>query len=116
MAEKALIETLYDGPVLVQRTSDKTLSKYGIDWVGWVALFLAQGSVCAVCKKLPPSGRLVIDHEHVKGWKKLPPEQRKRLVRGILCWTCNLFVVGRGATIARLLSAAEYLRKSEARR
>ena len=54
-----------------------------------IAEMQKQGGVCAICKRVPPSLRLNIDHEHVKGWKKMPPEQRKQYVRGLLCFQCN---------------------------
>lgn len=92
-----------------------TLAKYGISLDEWVLLLDAQGGVCAVCKKAPPSGRLNIDHDHVKGWKKLPAQERKLHVRGLLCWTDNLYLLGRGVSVARLENALAYL-KSHAKR
>ncbi len=87
-----------------------TLKKYGLTADEWQLILDAQGGVCAICKKMPPSGRLNVDHEHVKGWKKMPPEQRKLYVRGLLCWTDNLYVLGRGVSIARLENALKYLK------
>lgn len=69
----------------------------------------AQGGVCFVCHQLPKSGRLHIDHEHVKKWKKLPPDQRKRYVRGLLCFRCNVSFVGRGVTVERARNVVSYL-------
>ncbi len=94
----------------------RTLSKYGLEHMSWLRLALKQGDTCAVCHKLPKSGRLVIDHEHVKGWKKMPPEQRRKYVRGLLCWTCNRYFLARGATVQKMLDAAEYLRQYQERR
>jgi len=92
-----------------------TLARYGLVENEWQAILERQGGVCAVCKKLPPSGRLVTDHEHVKGWKKLPPEKRKMYVRGVLCWTCNHYYVGRGITADKARNVVTYL-ESYARR
>lgn len=86
-----------------------TLAKYGLHINEWQRIHDAQQGVCGACGKLPPSGRLVIDHEHVRGWKHMAPEIRKTYVRGLLCWTCNLYTLGRGADIARLKGALNYL-------
>lgn len=92
-----------------------TLKKYGLTADEWLLLLEVQGGVCAICLKAPPSGRLNIDHEHAKGWKKMEPEQRKLWVRGLLCWTCNLYILGRGVSVFRLQNALNYL-KSFAKR
>jgi hypothetical protein len=91
--------------------SEATLKKYGITREEWQLMYDAQGGACAICAKAPPSGRLNIDHEHAKGWKKMAPEQRKQYVRGLLCWTCNLYILGRGVTLARLENAVRYLKR-----
>lgn len=76
----------------------------------------AQEHACYVCRRVPTKLRLCIDHEHVKGWKKLPPEKRKIYVRGLLCWTCNTTFLGRGITIARSQNVTKYLQEYEARK
>lgn len=93
-----------------------TIKKYGLSLEEWQALADAQGGVCYVCEKLTSTGRLCIDHEHVKNWKRLPPEQRKLFVRGLLCFRCNTTFVGRGVTIQRAERVAAYLRAYAARR
>ena len=93
-----------------------TLRKYGLSRDEWTAMLEAQGGTCAVCLYDPPSGRLVIDHEHVPKWKKMAPEQRKQYVRGLLCWTCNRYFLARGATEFKLARAAEYLKRYHLRR
>lgn len=37
------------------------------------------------------------------------PENRKKYVRGLLCFTCNRFLVMKGVTKEKLEAAAEYL-------
>lgn len=75
-----------------------------------------QGEACFVCKQKPKKGRLCIDHEHAKGWGKMPPELRKTYVRGLLCFRCNTTFVGRGASIERAKNVALYLERYEAKR
>jgi hypothetical protein len=72
--------------------------------------------VCAICEKIPSTGRFVTDHEHVRGWKDMPPEQRKRYVRGILCWFCNKTYVGRAITVPKAENVVTYLREYQQRR
>jgi hypothetical protein len=103
---------LPDGVVLPQTN---TLRRYGLTAQDWVNLLVAQGGVCAVCRRVPRTGRFNTDHEHVKGWKKMPASRRKLYVRGIICHFCNHYYVGRGITVAKAEAVAEYLRRYEAR-
>lgn len=92
-----------------------TLRKYGLSPQEWITILEEQGNVCAVCRKVPDSGKLVTDHEHVAGWKKMPPEERKRYVRGILCYWCNHNYVGRRITATKAANILSYLKKYERR-
>jgi hypothetical protein len=93
----------------VRVPQQKTLDKYGLSRQQWISILRSQGGVCAICKKLPPSGRMVTDHEHCRGFKNLPAEARIRYVRGILCWTCNHYCVGRGVSILTSRATTAYL-------
>jgi len=101
---------------MVQTPTKTTLRKYGLSEAEWRALLDDQKGVCFVCGKEPTKGRLCIDHEHVKLWKKLPPEQRKLFVRGLLCWVCNSHYLFRGITTERSKNVTLYLEKYAARR
>lgn len=90
---------------------------YGLTKEEWLAIFKAQGYVCAICKQA--NKKWVTDHEHVRGWKLLPPSERKKYVRGILCLWCNFRILRRGVTIPKLENALSYLKayeKSKSRR
>ena len=93
--------------------SQKTLDKYGLSSDEWVEIFKSQGEVCKICKKESKTGQYVTDHAHVKNYKKLHPEERKKYVRGILCWWDNKQIVGRGVTIEKLQNAITYLLEFE---
>lgn len=93
----------------VKRPSLETLKKYGLSLAEWENILYSQNGVCYVCGKISSTGRLVTDHEHVKNWKKMPPEQRKTYVRGLLCWVDNHYTMGRGATVEKFIRAADYL-------
>ena len=69
--------------------SARTLAKYGLD-----ASDLADHpDKCDLCGR-PLSGKqFYIDHEHRPGYAKLPKEQRKQHVRGLLHYRCNRFHV-----------------------
>lgn len=69
-----------------------------------------------MCKQKPKKGRLCIDHEHVKNWKKMDPCHRKLFVRGLLCFRCNTTFVGRGVTIERSQQVVMYLQAYALRR
>ena len=62
------------------------------------ALLAAQGGVCAICGNPPKNRRLHIDHDHKTG-----------RIRGLLCFTCNRYVLGKYSTPVKLLRAARYL-------
>lgn len=77
-------------------------------------MYARQRGVCAACGRAVD--KLVIDHEHVRGWKELPDEERKRYVRGLLCIRCNwrFLPVGLSGEIATRIS--KYLAAYERRR
>ena len=52
-------------------------------------MYESQGRVCKICKTLPGSGRLCVDHLHIKGFKKMEPLDKRKYVRGLLCFLCN---------------------------
>ncbi len=95
---------------MIAPPSALTLAKYGLSEDHWRELLWRQDSVCAVCKKAPTTGRLCIDHDHVRGWKKLPPEKRRLYVRGLLCFWCNSRYVGRSITVAKAENVVAYLK------
>ena len=93
-----------------------TLKVYGWTLPEWLAMLDAQGWVCPLCGRFPKEGKFVTDHEHVRGWKKMPPEQRKLYVRGLTCWTCNKFMLQRGMTTVVASNIVVYLERYLERR
>jgi hypothetical protein len=94
----------------------RTLARYGLSVVEWLRILSGQGWTCAVCDKPAGVNVMNIDHEHVPGWKNLPPEERKRYVRGILCWSCNWHGVPEYRSADFVRRVANYLAKYERRR
>lgn len=64
-------------------------------------LLAAQGGVCAICRKPPTGRRLAVDHCH-----------RTRRVRGILCYRCNRYFIGRH-TVETAKRVLDYLVDAE---
>lgn len=91
--------------------SPATLAKYGGNPVRWMAIVRWQKGRCGACGTVPPSHKLNIDHQHVKGWKRMIPLDRWQYVRGLLCYMCNHYRVARGATPENLRGAADYLER-----
>ena len=86
-----------------------TTDKYGLSEDEWLQMLDRQGGVCAICKKLPTTGRLVTDHLHKKGWKHFPPQERKVWVRGLLCHFDNHYTLARSVTLVKAKRLVEYL-------
>ena len=93
----------------VRTPSAATLQRYGLSLLEWQGILARQNGVCAVCKNVPDSGTLHIDHEHALGWKKMPPDYRKTFVRGLLCYRCNTRFVSRGMTYEHSREVYKYL-------
>jgi hypothetical protein len=91
-----------------------TLDKYGLTVIEWLQLLAAQGWVCPICER--GNRRWNTDHEHVAGWDKMPPEERKRYVRGVLCWNCNHKIVSNLRHAEVVQRIADYFRAYEKRR
>ena len=64
----------------------RTLARYGITEQDYERMYIAQNGCCAICGKHSSTfkKRLSVDHNHKTGQ-----------VRGLLCYRCNKFVVGR---------------------
>jgi hypothetical protein len=94
--------------------TDVTLKKYGLSREEWIALYNKYDGKCHVCLK--PSKRLNIEHEHVKGWKNMLPEERKNYIRGLACFVCNYKLLQKGIDLERLENAVRYLKEYEQRK
>lgn len=106
---RALAERL--GIRVVKRA---TLRRYGLTELEWLEHLARQGWRCPVCRRRVE--QFVTDHEHVKGWAKLPPEDRKRYVRGLLCVYDNYKVVPSRMSAEEAGRMAAYLHDYENRR
>lgn len=62
------------------------LKKYNITWKDRMVMWKAQKGRCAICCKHERhfTKRLAVDHDH-----------KTKKVRGLLCFRCNKFLVGR---------------------
>lgn len=94
--------------------SKATLKKYGLTPEDWKHLYEEQNGLCPICEKALDT-RVCVDHYHARGYKKMPPEQRKLYVRGLTHWWCNKTFLGRGITVQRARNAADYLERFENR-
>jgi hypothetical protein len=93
-----------------------TLKKYGLSVEEWKVIIDRQNGLCPIMLQVPSTGRGVIDHEHVKGWAKMPPERKKLYVRGVVSWFANHAYLARGITPDRAARVFLYLEDYEARR
>jgi hypothetical protein len=99
-----------------------TLRTYGLTADEWLGLLKAQDWKCPICLQgndRPKTGKKALwntDHEHVPKWAKMPPEERKRYVRGILCYYCNHRRVNSRMASPEAQRIADYIRAYEERR
>jgi hypothetical protein len=75
----------------IKNQQRKHWSTYGLRPNHYLALFERQQCQCGICGKetLPYAEGTNIDHVHVKDYKKLPHDEKRKHVRGILCGLCN---------------------------
>jgi hypothetical protein len=93
-----------------------TLEKYGLNEYDWLTILHDQGWTCGVCGEFPKTGKFVTDHEHRRGWSKLPDAERARYVRGLTCWWDNRYLLARDPSIRRAEGVVAYLKRYEERR
>lgn len=125
--------------------SKETLSVYGLteeEWELHVTFSDPEhfNPICPIClRSFDPKWKQqsIIDHEHVKGWnahtraiitmtdgkkvkgkkvRVMPPEERKKYVRGIICWLCNKNILTREVTLEKARRVVTYLEKYESRK
>jgi hypothetical protein len=71
-----------------QKKQQDIYKKYGLNWGEYLDL------ICNGCNICGSKVRLAVDHRHVKNYKKLKPEEKRKEVRGCLCFRHNKFTVG----------------------
>lgn len=62
---------------------------YGLKWDEYQEM-ISRG--CYICGT--HEGRLCVDHVHIRGYSKMLPEERRKYVRGILCFIDNVGLKG----------------------
>lgn len=110
----------------------KTLATYGLTMEEWLAYLdvdmpaSTKEAMCRICEKwFPGVPYFVVDHEHPRPigrtsgkarWAAMPPEERKKWVRGVICRGCNYFVLTRQVSATEHINAGKYLLRYEERR
>ena len=89
--------------------TEPTLKKYGLEQIDYRMMYEAQGGICPICEKKPKNDNFRIDHEHVKGWKKMPPEKRKLYVRGLVCMFCNRYYLAKAINQTKARNIVKFL-------
>ena len=115
-----LVRTVEARGIAAVVPGDATLRKYGMNADDYTKRLYEQNFICPICKRSPLRAadgmmHLVVDHFHARGYKKMSPEQKKKNVRGLVCITCNRYLVNRNVTIEKAENAIEYLRNFQAR-
>lgn len=93
--------------------SPVTLKKYGLSEKEWTDLYLINKGNCPICGRVLE--KPVVDHLHVRNWKKMKPEKRKMYVRGLPCNYCNRRRLAKGMTLEIARNIVTYLERFEAR-
>jgi hypothetical protein len=74
--------------------------RYGITPEQYQKMLDRQGGICAICGRPPKTLRLSVDHDHRTG-----------RVRGLLCYQCNKYFVGKN-NLETARQVARYLEQS----
>jgi hypothetical protein len=98
---------------MLKQPSKQTIKKYGLTLKEWNNIADSQNQVCYICLKLPPARILCVDHLHIKGFKKMKPEDKKKYVRGLLCRYCNLRVASKAINLEKAIRLVAYLQAFE---
>jgi len=94
-----------------------TLKKYGLSRELWYTVLDIQDGLCPVCgEPFTEERRPVIDHEHVKGYKKMSAEKRATFVRGLLHSYCNFRMIPKGMTTEKAYNVYTYLSEYDLRK
>jgi len=72
----------------------------GLSALEYSAQLMAQGGVCAICRRPPRKRKLAVDHDHRTG-----------AIRGLLCWRCNYGLIWYRDLPESLRAAADYLER-----
>lgn len=96
--------------------SAQTLRKYGMSSDEWLQLLADQGWRCPICLRDAGKLRLNTDHEHVRGFDKMPDREKKQYTRGILCAYCNFRRVHSTMSAELYQRCADYVRRYEERK
>jgi len=87
---------------LVYRRRSYLKKRYSLSGDGYEALLEFQGGVCAICSRSETGvQRLAVDHCHDNG-----------LIRGLLCFACNVGIGKFADDVTLLEKAADYLRRN----
>jgi hypothetical protein len=95
---------------MLKEPSKAKLAKYGMSpWHFWnlASSFFNRCHICLVVKD-----RLFIDHKHVKGFSRMQPVEKRKHVRGLLCYFCNRFRVCKN-TLDSARQVVAYLERHE---
>ena len=97
-------------PSQLRPPSQTTLKKYGLTIESWCAMGDMQDWKCPVCgEEFTQERRPVIDHEHVRNFKNMTPENKVKYIRGLLHNFCNRRLVAKGMTVERAYGIYLYL-------
>jgi hypothetical protein len=101
-------------PELVARRykNDHLRSAYGLTLAEYEQMVAQQNGCCAICEvKMEGRGarKACPDHQHVANYRALSQSEKKKLVRGILCHSCNVAVGHLRDNPALCVAAAQYL-------
>lgn len=77
----------------MNQAKDKYLRRtYGISLRTFKHMLTVQKGVCWICKNPPKSRALNVDHRHVPNYTKLTDKEKRKEVRGLLCFRCNVTI------------------------
>lgn len=87
---------------------------YGITYNEYCSILESQDGTCWICQRNPTNKALHVDHLHVRGDAKTSAQEKRKRVRGLLCWRCNTSIGKFNDDPVFLRRAAEFLERKPA--
>jgi hypothetical protein len=73
-----------------EREITRIKREYGLTAKEWESILIKQSGRCNIClTELYNKNEPCVDHPHLENWDSLTGDEKKKHIRGMLCFRCN---------------------------